>query len=378
MKVAHFLGTIKPEHDGVTRVMYQMMPHHSADIDYQYISPILPKSPAENMHSVSSISFPFSTDYKLAMVNKKGISKIFGPHKPDIVHIHTPCPLGWAAMSYAVSNKIPYVITFHTHFPSYLKHYGAGFLEPLIWKYLLRLQKNCSATIVPSTAILAELKAKGFKNLVFIPHGVNTNEYSPKHKDPQWKKKVGAENKTVLLFVSRLVEEKNLKTLSKIPKDLKNNDKVKFVIVGDGPARKKLEELMPDAHFTGYLFGQELLTAYASSDLFVFPSMTETFGNVTAEALASGLPCVCANKGAAGDLIKNGENGFLVSGLDSKEYAETIDLLVENPLMIKKMSDHCVRTIENLSWQGITKKYENLYKTMVQTLPTHDASHAKL
>ncbi|MBK9293956.1 MAG: glycosyltransferase family 1 protein [Oligoflexia bacterium] len=378
MKVAHFLGTIRPEHDGVTRVMYQLMPHYSKSIDYHYVSPILPQKPLDNMHLVPSIPFPLSTDYRLSTITHEWISGVFKDKKPDCVHIHTPCTLGLAAKKYAVKNKIPYVITFHTHFPSYLKHYHVGILEPLIWKYLLKLQNQVFATITPSTAIKKELEEKGFKKLIFIPHGVNTQDFSPENLDPEWKKTIQAENKFVLLFVSRLVEEKNLKVLSQIPSLIKNKDKIKFVIVGDGPSRKKLETLMPDAFFAGYLTGEELYKTYASSDIFIFPSMTETFGNVTAEALASGLISICANKGAAGDLIKNNVNGFLVSGLNAAEFANKIDYLIEHPDDLRKIKANCRESVLKFTWQQIAQKYEALYYTMAQKLPSYDVSPSTL
>lgn len=282
------------------------------------------------------------------------------------MHIHTPCPLGRAAVRYAETNNIPFTFTFHTHFPAYLKHYGVGFLEGLIWKYLHRLKRNAKGIIVPSRSVFEELHNRGFKNLNHIPHGVSTGEFSPQHKDINWKKSVGAEGKIAVLFVSRLVEEKNLRALREMPKFLKHVDKIKLIIVGDGPARKSLEKQLPQAHFAGYLTGKDLLTAYASSDIFIFPSMTETFGNVTAEALASGLPSICANKGGACELISEGQNGYLVDGAKPEQFAEKIDLLVENPELVKKMSAHALTTCENYKWQKTVDRYEKLYQEMTR------------
>jgi glycosyltransferase involved in cell wall biosynthesis len=241
-----------------------------------------------------------------------------------------------------------------------------GFLENWVWKYLKRLYGACTVVAVPSQAVLKELQHQGIDNLIHIPHGVDTQRFSPSHRKIEWRDSIDAKNKMVVTFVGRLVWEKNLKLLADALILLKNRNQVKVVIVGEGPARNKLQEIMPDAYFTGYLGDVPLPIAYASSDIFVFPSATETFGNVTVEAMASGLPAICASVGGACDLIQNGVNGLLVSGSNPQEFANAIDLLVEQPELRKKLSHAALESISNYRWEKSIERYESIYQEILK------------
>ena len=364
LRVAHFLGTIRPEHDGVTRVMYRLrdLLNATGEIQGQFISPIVPDQVPADMHRVKSIPFPLSTDYRLATVNSGSIRKIYaGQPRPDIIHIHTPCPLGRAASRYAVEEKIPLVVTYHTHFPIYLTYYKVDFLQGVAWRYLHRIYDPARAIIVPSKATLAELQARGFKNLLHIPHGVDTSRFSPTYRSDDWRKQVGGEGRVILTFVGRLVWEKNLKELAEAVSRMKTHDQARVVIVGEGPAREKLEEMMPNAHFTGFLQGDALAVAYASSDVFVFPSVTETFGNVTVEAMAAGLPAICASRGGACDIVQPGDNGLLVEGNDADELAAAMDSLVRDPERRRRMSQAALESSKHYQWENTARRYRDLY-----------------
>jgi phosphatidylinositol alpha 1,6-mannosyltransferase len=365
MRVAHFLGTMRPEHDGVTRVMYQMRGEfRRSDGEHRFITPILPEVLPEDMRGVRSVPLPFSTGYRLSTCGRKGLAKVLGD-APDLAHIHTPCTLGLVAAKYAKAKGIPIVFTYHTHFPSYLKYYHVEFLKPLVWKYLRFLYRHADATVVPSQSVLTELREQGFPNLVHIPHGVDTSRFSPEYRNAEWRKSVGGDKKTLVTFVGRLVWEKNLASVAAAAERVKDNN-VQFVVVGEGPARAALQEMMPRAHFTGFLTGEALSVAYASSDVFLFPSATETFGNVTVEALASGLPAVCADIGGATGIVEPWKNGFLVKPDDAQALGEAIETLTRDSGLRRRMSENAFASSKNYSWKATVRRYQALYGNVLE------------
>lgn len=365
MKIAHFLGTMRPEHDGVTRVVYRLRELFDRSFaEHLFISPIGSQIPQDDIRTVPSIPFPLSTQYRLAMVNQDSVQRVLGNDKPDIIHIHSPDPLGWAAMRYARHVGIPMVATYHTHFPSYAKYYHLEFAAPIGWQILRALYSSSQALIVPSQATLEELADHGFKNLIHIPHGVDTDSFSPANRSEAWRSSILGDdpNRVIVSFVSRLVWEKNPMVLVKAWKQLNNKGRAKLVIVGDGPARAKLEQLLPEAHFTGKLSGAPLFEAYASSDIFVFPSITETFGNVTVEAMASGLPAICAIAGGARDIVIPGKNGLLFDADKPIQLAQAIDELVTNPELRLQMSKAALESVKRFRWDTTVSAYERVYQ----------------
>ena len=365
MKIAHFLGTMRPEHDGVTRVVYRLRELFDRSFaEHLFISPIGSQIPQDDIRTVPSIPFPLSTQYRLAMVNQDSVQRVLGNDKPDIIHIHSPDPLGWAAMRYARHVGIPMVATYHTHFPSYAKYYHLEFAAPIGWQILRALYSSSQALIVPSQATLEELADHGFKNLIHIPHGVDSDSFSPANRSEAWRSSILGDdpNRVIVSFVSRLVWEKNPMVLVKAWKQLNNKGRAKLVIVGDGPARAKLEQLLPEAHFTGKLSGAPLFEAYASSDIFVFPSITETFGNVTVEAMASGLPAICAIAGGARDIVIPRKNGLLFDADKPIQLAQAIDELVTNPELRLQMSKAALESVKRFRWDTTVSAYERVYQ----------------
>jgi glycosyltransferase involved in cell wall biosynthesis len=199
-----------------------------------------------------------------------------------------------------------------------------------------------------------ELNDRGFKTTEYLPHGIDLNIFNRNYKSDNWKKSIKAENKKVLLYVGRLVWEKDLRTLIEVYDQLTGlREDVTFVLVGDGPIRKELEKNMPEALFLGYKSGEELSIIYASSDLFVFPSTTETFGNVVLEAMASGTVPVCSNEGGASSSIKNDQNGIICKAKDSFDFSKKILKLINNQTELQRISENCIEYASQQSWDNI-------------------------
>ncbi|HVO73494.1 MAG TPA: glycosyltransferase family 1 protein [Ignavibacteriaceae bacterium] len=371
MKIAYFAGSMKPGHDGVTRVLYKLIEAlNERNIENIFFSPIIPEEEIQptRMFEIPSVTFPLYKDYKFPVALQKSFESRLNEFKPDLLHINSPCPLGFAAVKYGLRHNVPVVATYHTHFASYAKYYKVKALESVSWNYFRIIYNSCEMVYVPSKPILEELRSHGLANLQYLPHGVDNKIFNPFFYSDEWRNKRGISDKKILLFAGRLVWEKDLKTLADTYKIItqKRND-VKFVLAGDGPVKSELQALMPDALFLGHLSGSDLSAAFASSDIFVFPSTTETFGNVTLEAMASGIVPVCAREGGAYGIIEENKTGLIANPRDAKDFAGKIEFLLDNPLLRKKMSMDCFNYAKEQSWEKIFERLFSSYEEIIQT-----------
>lgn len=371
IKIAYFAGSMKPGQDGVTRVLFKLVDWlKDKEIDNVFISSLIPAANEQmtKFLEVPSIALPFYKEYKFAYPGYKKFESTLKIFKPDIIHINSPCSLGLAAIKYAERNGIPVVATYHTHFPSYAKYYNIKQLEFISWNYLRKLYNRCDLVLVPSITIMNELKEQGFKTTEYLPHGIDLNVFNSSYKSNEWKKSLNIQDKKVLLFVGRLVWEKDLQTLIEVYDHLTGlRDDVSFVLVGDGPIRKELEKHMPEAQFLGYQTGEELSTIYASSDLFVFPSTTETFGNVVLEAMASGTVPVCSNEGGASSSIRNNHNGIICDAKNSFDFSKKILALINNQTELKRISENCIDYASSQTWDNIfSMQYQHYLEVIKQ------------
>ncbi len=366
MRVAHFAGTMRSGHDGVTKVLYRMTTAlTAAGVDHMFVSPILPP-PEERtvpMCEVPSMAFPLYKDYRVATPGSRYFAGPVLDFRPDILHIHSPCSLGYAAMRFGRKHHIPVVATYHTHFTSYAKYYNIQLLEPFGWNYLRHLYDGCDRIFVPSLPILDELWTQGLRRLEHLPHGVDTTAFHPSFRSYAWRAAQGVEgNMRMLFYAGRLVWEKDLRTLAQAYALLRQRRKdVVLVLAGEGPIRRELSSMMPGAVFLGQLDGEALSTAYASADLFVFPSTTETFGNVILEAMASGVAPVCAREGGASGVVQHGVTGVLSSPHDGAEFAGAIERLLDAPAKRETMAMQALEFARRQSWPAIFQRMQESY-----------------
>jgi phosphatidylinositol alpha 1,6-mannosyltransferase len=357
IKIAYFSGSMKPGQDGVTRVLFRLVDWlDENNIDNIFISSMIPDASEQitKFFKVPAFPVPFYKEYKFAYPGYKKFESTIKDFRPNIIHINSPCSLGLAAIKYGEKNNIPVVATYHTHFPSYAKYYNIKQLEFISWNYLRKLYNRCDRVFVPSITIMNELIEHGFKTTHYLPHGIDLNIFNNTYKSTVWKKSLNIQNKKVLLFVGRLVWEKDLRTLTEIYDQLTGmREDIVFVLVGDGPIRKDLEKLMPEALFLGYKSGKELSTIYASSDLFLFPSTTETFGNVVLEAMASGTVPVCSDEGGASSSIQNNYNGVICKAKDSFDFSKKILNLINDQDQLQRMANNCIKYASTQSWDSI-------------------------
>jgi glycosyltransferase involved in cell wall biosynthesis len=292
--------------------------------------------------------------------------------RPDLVHIATEGPLGWSALCAARRLQLPVTSDFRTNFHAYSQHYGIGWLERPIVGYLRGFHNRTQATMVPTPVLQRELVRHGFDNVSVVARGVDTRRFSPAWRSPALRASWGAgENTCVVAHVGRLAPEKNLGLLLRAFEAMRRmRPDSKLLLVGDGPARAELQARCPDAVFAGMRSGDDLAAHYASADAFVFPSMTETFGNVTPEAMASGLPVLAYDHAAAGQLIHSGRSGLLVPLGDADGFVAMARELAADPLRAQDWGVRARATTLACQWDQVVVQVEGLMRAAMNRHPT--------
>ncbi len=374
MRIAYFNAAFRFGQDGVTRVLYNVF-DAALRRGHEVIafgSDVPPKKDRPvPMVRVPSVTFPLQKAYRMALPGYSHFAKKLHAWRPDIIHINSPCTLGFAAARYARDHGTPAVATYHTHFPTYLRYYNLTRFEARTWKLLRHLYNSLDATFVPSIPVMEELREHQIRRTEYLPNGVDLSMFSPAHKLLRWRTQIGAGHAPVVLFVSRLVWEKNLRVLADAYALLRGRkEKFSMVVVGDGHARRDLERLMPGAIFLGALGGEELSRAYASSDIFVFPSVTETFGLVTLEAMASGLVPVAARAGGAVGIIEEGKSGLFAEPDDAASLADQVTRLLANPAKRSSIAATAVKRAIDFGWEPVMKRMFRRYEEILYESPT--------
>jgi glycosyltransferase involved in cell wall biosynthesis len=275
--------------------------------------------------------------------------------RPDVVQVVTEGPLGASAIAAARELDIPVVSEFHTNFHAYSRHYGFGWLEGIVATHLRRLHNRSAMTLVPSHQVGTDLMRRGYRGIRVVARGVDTALFNPARRNPTLRKawNVGDDD-LVVAHVGRLAPEKNLPLLLATFAAIRGYaPSARLLLVGDGPSRRQLEKRHPEHIFAGMRHGEDLAAHYASADLFLFPSMTETYGNVTLEALASGLPVVAYRMAAAAELIRHDDNGMLADPGASDQFVRAALDLVTRPGVRQRAAEAAPRSVAALDWERI-------------------------
>jgi glycosyltransferase involved in cell wall biosynthesis len=311
---------------------------------------------------VKGMPIPFYKQLRMGLPAKKELHRLWSHKRPDVVHIATEGPLGWSALQVAKKLKIPISTDFRTNFHAYSSHYGIGWLSGAILSYMRKFHNSADATMVPTEQLAQTLSSAGFERLHVVPRGIDTQLFSPSKRDPALRASWKADSDTiVMLYVGRLAVEKNLELVLQTYAMAKQQSvKAKLVLVGDGPMRHELEQSFADVIFAGFRTGEDLAAHYASADMFVFASQTETFGNVTLEAMASGLAVVAFNHAAAGELIQNGVNGMLAAHASDIHFEMAAQTLLNRPELMAYVRQQACISAQSMGWDTIVKKTESV------------------
>lgn len=287
------------------------------------------------------------------------LSKLWQRQRPDLVHVATEGPLGWSAVSAARKLRIPVTSDFHTNFDHYSRHYGVGWLRKPVSAYLRSFHNRTARTFVPTSAMAAALRGQGYRGVGVVARGVDTALYDPARRDEALRASWNVTgNELAVLYVGRLAAEKNLQLAMQAFRAIQaQRPDARFILVGDGPMRAGLAEGNPDCVFAGMRKGVDLARHYASADLFLFPSVTETFGNVTLEAMASGLCVVAYDYAAARDVIRAGENGTLAPFDDPEGFIAAARDVAAAPERRASMGAQARVTAMGLDWGAINDRF---------------------
>jgi glycosyltransferase involved in cell wall biosynthesis len=309
-------------------------------------------------------------DVKLGMPSTATLKRLWTRHRPDVVHIATEGPLGWSALRLALRMKIAVTSDFRTNFHTYSQHYRLGWLQSPILKYLKKFHNRAASTMVPTQDLMRNLNALGFERLCHVPRGVDLQKFDPSHRDAALRREWGTDDDAVvMLCVSRLAAEKNLELVIQAWRQAKQSGvKCQLVLVGDGPMRAELQRNHPEVHFAGFRQGADLSAHYASADLFVFASTTETFGNVTLEAMASGLPVLAFRSAAAGELIHDQQEGVLIEPCNEPSFVQACVQLASHPERLRDMGLKGRTRALQCSWPAVIAQTVNVMRESVRGL----------
>jgi glycosyltransferase involved in cell wall biosynthesis len=283
-------------------------------------------------HLVRGMRLPRYPDLRLGMPSAAMFRRNWTQQRPAAVYVATEGPLGWSAVRAAKTLGIRVVTGFHTRFDDYVAHYGARILSPIVLAWLRRFHNRADLTLVPTRQLIDALRAQGFSKLGHLPRAVDCERFHPRHRDESLRAGWGLPpDALAVLHVGRLAPEKNLDLVVRSYERIRQSlPSARMIWVGDGPASAELRSRHPDHVFCGVRRGEELSRHFASGDLFLFPSLTDTFGNVTLEAMASGLPVVAFDYAAAREHIHDGVSGRSVAFGDSAAFVQAAALLAED------------------------------------------------
>lgn len=326
------------------------------------------------------VAIPRYAGLKMGLPAKSALTRLWRLKRPDLVHIATEGPLGWSALAAANKLRIPVSTDFHTNFHSYSQHYGIGWLRRPILAYLRKFHNKSCVTLVPTEGIRRELQMHGYGNLEVVARGVDTELFSPAHRDASLRASWGVDEATqVVLYVGRIAPEKNLKLVfAAFAAMHKCNTHTHLVLVGDGPDRTTLQAAYPQAVFCGMRSGADLSRHYASAEVFLFPSLTETFGNVTIEAMASGLAVVAYDYAAAEELIRHDENGVLTAYDDAEAFIAQAARLADDPALAQRMAQAARHTAQKMRWDSIHDRFEQVLYAIVEKEERDDTTQPAL
>ncbi|MDH2916426.1 MAG: glycosyltransferase family 1 protein [Gallionella sp.] len=325
---------------------------------------------------VSGMPIPGYPELKVGLPAKGLLVRLWKKQRPDIVHIATEGPLGWSALSAACKLNIPVSTDFHTNFHSYTQHYGIGWLKKPIASYLRRFHNKAACTIVPTDSLQRQLEQAGYQNVIVVSRGVDTELFHPAKRSDYLRGSWGADEETpVVMLVSRIAPEKNLHVVIQAFEQMRRTHPLaRLVMVGDGPARAELQKQHPHVIFAGMQTGEALAQHYASGDIFLYPSLTETYGNVTVESMASGLATVAFDYAAANQHIRHDMNGLLVPFADTEAFIAQSKALITDMARVHRLRHAARHTMESQTWERIMGQLE---ATLNDTVLARGAKHGQ-
>ena len=369
LRVALFSGNYNYVRDGANQALNRLVAYLLRQgVKVRVYSPTVEHPafpPTGDLVSVPSIAIPGRAEYRFPLALPAAVRRDLENFAPNLVHVSSPDIVGHRAVTWARKRQIAVAASVHTRFETYLEYYHLQSLEPLVRAGLRRFYHRCEIVLAPAESTAMILREQRMnRDITIWTRGIDRDQFNPERRDMAWRRAQGiADDETVVAFLGRIVMEKGLDVFADAihaiePLKMKH----RVLVIGEGPARGWFEQQLPDAIFTGQITGTDLARALASADVFFNPSITEAFGNVTLEAMASGLPVIAAEATGATSLVHVGQTGMLVDGTDADAFAEAIVQYARDPEMRRRHGLAGLEIAKTMDWDTINSAVVRAYK----------------
>src|SRR5689334_1699645 len=369
LRVALFSGNYNYVRDGANQALNRLVDYLLRQgVQVRIYSPTVdePAFPATgDLVSIPAIPIPGRSEYRLPIALPGRIRRDLAEFNPNVVHVSSPDIVGHRAVTWARRRKIPVVASVHTRFDTYLAYYHLQALEPMARGIMRRFYHRCEVVLAPAQSTAAILRAQRMnRDIMMWARGIDREQFNPGRRDMNWRRSLGIDDDDlVIAFLGRVVMEKGLDVFADaIHAFATFGLKHRVLVIGEGPARPWFEEQLPEAIFTGQLTGNDLARALASADVFLNPSVTEAFGNVTLEAMACALPVIAAESTGATNIVRYGVTGLLVDGTDPDEFAEALALYARDPELRRLHGQAGLEIAKTMDWDTINSAVIRAYK----------------
>jgi glycosyltransferase involved in cell wall biosynthesis len=372
LRVALFSGNYNYVRDGANQALNRLVAYLLRQgVQVRIYSPTV-KNPAfpatgEVVH-IPAVPIPGRAEYRLGLALPAAVRRDLAEFNPNVVHVSTPDIVGHRAVTWARKNKVAVVASVHTRFDTYLAYYHLEMLEPIARALMRRFYHRCEVVMAPAVSTAAILRSQRMnRDVVIWGRGIDRDQFNPGRRDMAWRRSIGiADDEMVIIFLGRVVMEKGLDVFADAIHALDERDvNYRVLVVGEGPARPWFEQQLPGAIFTGEITGVELARALASADVLLNPSITEAFGNVTLEAMASGLPVIAAEATGSTNLVFDGATGRLVDGTDSDEFADALEVYARDPALRRAHGEAGLVKASKMDWDTINSAVVRAYEKAI-------------
>ncbi|MEO6225832.1 MAG: glycosyltransferase family 1 protein [Sphingomicrobium sp.] len=369
LRVALFSGNYNYVRDGANQALNRLVAYLLRQgVQVRIYAPTVDEPafpPTGDLVSVPSVPIPRRREYRLPIWLPARVKRDLEQFNPNIVHVSSPDVVGHRAVTWARKHQVAAVASVHTRFDTYLSYYHLQALEPLARAGMRRFYHRCQVVLAPAQSTALILRSQRMnRDIAIWSRGVDRDQFNPERRDMSWRRLIGiADDDMAVLFLGRVVMEKGLDVFAEAIVSLRERSDAKFkvLVVGEGPARPWFEQQVPDAIFTGQLTDADLARAIASSDVFLNPSITEAFGNVTLEAMACALPVIAADATGSTSLVRDGTTGLLVDGTDADEFTAALETYARDPELRRRHGEAGLVIAQTMDWDTINSAVVRAY-----------------
>jgi glycosyltransferase involved in cell wall biosynthesis len=369
LRVALFSGNYNYVRDGANQALNRLVGYLlSHGVQVRVYSPTVDHPafpPTGDLVGVPSLAIPGRSEYRMPLALPRRVRRDLEQFNPNLVHVSSPDIVGHRAVTWARKRKTAVVASVHTRFDTYLAYYRLQALEPLARDIMRRFYQRCEVVLAPAESTAAILRAQRMNRDIWIwARGIDRDQFNPERRDMAWRRSLGiSDDEMAIAFLGRVVMEKGLDVFADAIHAFERlGIRHRVVVIGEGPARAWFEQQLPQGIFLGQLTGNDLSRALASTDVFLNPSITEAFGNVTLEAMACALPVIAAEATGATNLVRSGVTGTLVDGTEPDEFAAALADYARDPDLRRRHGEAGLAIARTMDWDSINSTVIRAYK----------------